>query len=144
MAFRTQVLRQLGGFDSRLTFGGEDLDLFLKVVLAGHRLVYEPAAIAWHHHPAEYASLRRTMFSYGAGLTALMTKWSVSDPAVARGIAGRLPVALRLALDPASRKNAEKLQDFPRELTRIERLGMLAGPFLLARSTQRARAQHAL
>lgn len=143
MAFRTQVLRQLRGFDSRLTFGGEDLDLFLKVVLAGHRLVYEPDAVAWHHHPAEYASLRRTMFSYGAGLTALMTKWSVSDPAVARDIARRLPVALRLALDPASRKNAEKLQDFPRELTRIERFGMLAGPFLLARSTQRARAQHA-
>jgi GT2 family glycosyltransferase len=143
MAFRTQVLRELGCFDRRLTFGGEDLDLFLKVVLRGHRLVYEPSAIAWHRHPAEYASLRRTMFSYGAGLTALMTKWAVSDPAVARDIVRRLPAALRLALDPGSRKNAHKLEDFPRELTRIERAGMLVGPFLLARSTQRARAQGA-
>jgi O-antigen biosynthesis protein len=143
MAFRTEVLRQLGGFDPRLTFGGEDLDLFLKIVLAGHRLVYEPTAIAWHRHPCEYASLRRTMFSYGAGLTALMTKWSVSDPAVARDIARRLPGALRLALDPGSRKNADKLGDYPRELTRIERAGMLAGPFLLARSAHRARSQGA-
>jgi GT2 family glycosyltransferase len=143
MAFRTQVLRELGSFDRRLTFGGEDLDLFLRVVLGGHRLVYEPNAIAWHHHPGEYASLRRTMFAYGAGLTALMTKWAVTDPAVARDIVRRLPAALRLALDPGSRKNADKLADFPRELTRIERAGMLAGPFLLARSTQRARAQDA-
>ena len=143
MAFRTQVLRQLGGFDLRLTFGGEDLDLFLKVVLVGHRLVYEPTAIAWHRHPGEYASLRRTMFSYGAGLTALMTKWFVSDPAVARDIARRLPAALRLALDPGSRKNADKPRDFPRELTRIERAGMLAGPFLLVRSAHRARTQGA-
>lgn len=141
MAFRTDVLRELGGFDPRLTFGGEDLDLFLKVVLSGHCLVYEPSAIAWHLHPGEYASLRRTMFSYGAGLTALMTKWSVSDPAVARDIARRVPGALRLALDPGSRKNADKLGDYPRELTRIERAGMLAGPFLLARSAQRVRAR---
>jgi hypothetical protein len=83
------------------------------------------------------------MFLYGAGLTALMTKWAVSDPAVARDIVRRLPAALRLALDPGSRKNAHKLDDFPRELTRIERAGMIAGPFLLARSTHRARAHGA-
>src|SRR5919199_2180072 len=100
MAFRTEDLRALGGIDQRLSFGGEDLDLFLKVILAGHQLVYEPAAIAWHHHPAEYGALRRTMFLYGAGLTALMTKWAVSSPAVARDIASRLPSALRLPPHP--------------------------------------------
>jgi O-antigen biosynthesis protein len=139
MAFLTDALRAAGGFDHRLSFGGEDLDLFLKVILAGHQLVYEPAAIAWHHHPSEYHSLRRTMFLYGAGLTALMTKWALSSPAVALDIARRVPSAVRLALDPRSRKNQNKLTDYPRELTRLERLGMLAGPFMFAQSSWRAR-----
>jgi GT2 family glycosyltransferase len=134
MAFRARALRALGGFDRRLTSGGEDLDLFLKVVLSGGRLVYEPAAVAWHLHPADLASLRRTMFTYGAGLTALMTKWCVSEPRIALAIARRLPAALRLALDPASRKNVGKPAGYPRTLTRIERKGMLAGPFLFARA----------
>jgi GT2 family glycosyltransferase/O-antigen/teichoic acid export membrane protein len=139
MAFRTRLLRELGGLDPRLSFGGEDLDLFLKVVLAGHRLVYEPRAIAWHRHPREYAALRRTMFHYGAGLTALLTKWSLSDGRVARDIALRLPSAVKLALSPGSRKNAGKLPGYPRELTRLERAGMLAGPFMFARSCWRER-----
>jgi GT2 family glycosyltransferase/O-antigen/teichoic acid export membrane protein len=141
MAFRTDVVRELGGIDDRLSFGGEDLDLFLKVILAGHQLVYEPAAIVWHHHPAEYHRLRRTMFVYGAGLTGAMTKWAVSSPSIARDIVMRLPSALRLALDPRSRKNASKASDYPRELTRLERLGMLAGPFMFARWSWKVRRE---
>jgi cellulose synthase/poly-beta-1,6-N-acetylglucosamine synthase-like glycosyltransferase len=141
MAFRTEVVRELGGVDDRLSFGGEDLDLFLKVILAGHQLVYEPAAIVWHHHPAEYHRLRRTMFVYGAGLTGAMTKWAVSSPSIARDIVMRLPSALRLALDPRSRKNASKASDYPRELTRLERLGMLAGPFMFARWSWKVRRE---
>jgi GT2 family glycosyltransferase len=143
MAFRTQTLRELGGFDTRLSIGGEDLDLFLKVLLAGHRLVYEPAAIAWHQHPSDYRALRRTVFRSGAGLAALMTKWFFSDRAIALDIAVRLPAALRLALDPRSRKNAGKVAGYPAELTRIELAGMLAGPLSYARSSWRARSRNA-
>jgi O-antigen biosynthesis protein len=143
MAFRTRALRELGGFDSRLSIGGEDLDLFLKVILSGRRLVYEPAAIAWHMHPSDYESLRRTVFRYGAGLAALMTKWFFSDPVIARDIAVRLPAALRLALDPRSRKNMGKRHGYPRELTRLELAGMLAGPLMFAHSAWKARSQDA-
>jgi O-antigen biosynthesis protein len=143
MAFHTQTLRELGGFDCRLSTGGEDLDLFLKVILAGHRLVYEPAAIAWHKHPSDYESLRRTVFRYGAGLAALMTKWFVSDRAIARDIAVRLPAALRLALDPRSRKNAGKLPGYPRALTRLELTGMVAGPLIFAQAARKTRSQGA-
>ncbi|MCW2951225.1 MAG: glycosyl transferase family 2 [Conexibacter sp.] len=139
MAFRTRTLRELGGFDPRLAIGGEDLDAFLKVILGGHRLVYEPAAVAWHHHRTEYRSLERTMFRYGAGLSALMTKWLVSDRKVAVDIASRLPAALRLALDGGSRKNAGKLDDYPSRLTRLELAGMLAGPFVYAHACWSAR-----
>jgi O-antigen biosynthesis protein len=141
MAFRARTLRDLGGFDPRLSIGGEDLDAFLKVILGGHQLVYEPSAIVWHHHRPEYRSLQRTVFCYGAGLTALMTKWFLSDGEVARDIASRLPSALRLALDADSRKNAGKLGDYPSGLTRLELAGMLAGPFLYARSCWSARRE---
>jgi GT2 family glycosyltransferase len=143
MAFHTRTLRELGGFDCRLAIGGEDLDLFLKVILSGHRLVYEPAAIAWHKHPSDYQSLRRTVFRYGAGLAALMTKWCFSNRAIARDIAVRLPAALRLALDPHSRKNAGKLVGYPQELTRLELAGMLAGPLMFAHAARKARSQGA-
>lgn len=139
MAFRAQPLRALGGPDRRLTDGGEDLDLFLQVVLAGHRLVYEPSAVAWHAHPAEYSALRRTMFVYGTGLTGLMTKWLLSDPRTAAAIARRVPAAVRLALDPRSRKNEGKGQGYPRQLTAIELAGMLVGPFMFARRALQAR-----
>ena len=48
-AFRTGVLRALGGFAVELgagtpTCGGEDLDAHLNVLHAGHRLVYQPRA----------------------------------------------------------------------------------------------------
>jgi GT2 family glycosyltransferase len=139
MAFRTRALRELGGFDTRLSTGGEDLDAFLKVILSGRRLAYEPSAIAWHHHHPDARSARRTMFRYGAGLTALMTKWLVRDPGTARDIARRVPAGLRLALDPRSRKNAGKRDDYPATLTLFERAGMLAGPFLYATACLRTR-----
>jgi hypothetical protein len=70
-----------------------------------------------------------------------MTKWCVRDRAVAHDIVRRLPAAVRLALDPRSRKNSSKRADYPRSLTRVERLGMLAGPFMFAQSSWRARRE---
>ena len=141
MAFNTVRLRALGGFDPRLATAGEDLDLFLKVLFAGGRIVYEPAALVWHRHPREYEALRRTMFNYGAGLSGLMTKWSLSRPATAAAIAARLPAAARLALDPRSRKNAKKRRGYPKELTRRELTGLALGPGLYLRTAWRARGQ---
>jgi hypothetical protein len=139
MAFDTALLREAGGFDPRLASGGEDLDLFLKVLFAGGRIVYEPAALVWHRHPRDYAALRRTMFTYGAGLSGLMTKWALSRPATAAQIARRLPAAARLALDPRSRKNAGKRPGYPRELTRRELTGLAAGPALFLSAAWSAR-----
>jgi GT2 family glycosyltransferase len=139
MAFDTELLRSVGGFDVRLATGGEDLDLFLEVLFAGRRIVYEPSAIAWHRHPREYAALRRTMFHYGAGLSSLMVKWAASSTGNARAIASRVPAAARLALDPGSRKNARKQPGYPLELTLRELAGVLSGPLVFARGAWAAR-----
>nr|MDT0667760.1 glycosyltransferase [Micromonospora sp. DSM 115978] len=93
-AFRADVLRELGGFDEALgagtpTGGGDDLDAFLRVLLAGHALAYEPAALVWHSHRADLEQLRQQMFNYGSGLSAYLTKY-----VLAAGTRRRLLAAL--------------------------------------------------
>jgi hypothetical protein len=139
MAFRASVLSSIGGFDPLLgagtpTRGGDDLAAFHAVVAAGHRLVYEPGALVWHRHHRAYRSLRNGMFGYGAGLTAYLTKTVFDRPASGLDVARRIPAGCRRAFHPRSPKNVRAPRTFPRELKWRERAGMLAGPFLYARS----------
>src|SRR5205814_6125602 len=53
MAFRRDILLDIGGFDLRFGPGspcssGEDLDVFLKVLESDRDIVYEPAATVGH------------------------------------------------------------------------------------------------
>jgi GT2 family glycosyltransferase len=132
MAFRTGVLRDLGGFDTVLGTGTrargcEDLDICIRVLQAGSRLAYEPRAIVWHRHPDTYAHLRRRVFDYGTALGAMMTKHILAGPN-RWAIVSRVPQGIRYYTDPASRKNAARGPVFPRSLTRLERAGLLYGP----------------
>ncbi|MHB1848572.1 MAG: glycosyltransferase family 2 protein [Acidimicrobiales bacterium] len=75
-----QLMTDLGGFDPVLgagspTNGGEDLDAFVRIILASRTLAYEPAAIIWHFHRTSDAGLRVQMRDYGMGLSALVAKW---------------------------------------------------------------------
>ncbi|MHB1582470.1 MAG: glycosyltransferase family 2 protein [Acidimicrobiales bacterium] len=77
MAVRRQALLDVGGFDpalgaGRLTRGGEDLEIFVRLLRRGRTVAYEPSSIVWHFHPAEMSELRRKMFGYGAGVTAYL------------------------------------------------------------------------
>lgn len=76
------------GFDEALgagvpTGGGEDLDLFFRVLLSGRQLVHEPAAIVWHRHRPDNDALLAQTLSYGLGLGAFLAK-IVGDPVTAR------------------------------------------------------------
>ncbi len=139
MAFRTQVLRSLGGFDPALgggtpTRGGEDLAAYVEVVLAGWRLAYAPGAVARHFHRRQYEDLRRVMLGYGSGLSAYLVHIAVRDPRRVPGIARRALLGARFLLDPGSPKNARKQAGYPAELTRLELRGILAGPYWYVRS----------
>src|SRR5689334_24417701 len=51
--FARQALADLGGFDTALgagtaTGGGEDLDIFVRVLRSGGAIAYEPSALVWH------------------------------------------------------------------------------------------------
>lgn len=85
MAFRREVVLQLGGFDEALDTGaplpgGGDLDIFYRVVRAGYSLVYEPRYLVFHRHRREYEKLRRQYWSWGLGLMAFIDKSCQTDP----------------------------------------------------------------
>ena len=96
MAFRTEVVRSLGGFDPALDTGrplpgGGDLDMFFRVLVAGHALVYAPAAAVWHHHRRTEAELRRQYWTWGSGYLAFLHRTFATRPErraeVARAVA---------------------------------------------------------
>lgn len=73
MAFRRSLFDELGYFDPALdvgtaTNGGGDLEIFFRVLKAGHELCYEPEAIVRHRHRRDYAKLREQIANNGVGL----------------------------------------------------------------------------
>ncbi len=70
-AWRLSVLREVGGFDPRLSWGGEDYDVNLRVAKAGHRGEYVPDA--WVHHDQggrnDLRRLLRRKYRYNVGAT---------------------------------------------------------------------------
>lgn len=133
MAFRTEVLRELGGFDPALgtgtpSRGGDDLAAFFAVIAEGYALAYAPRAIVRHWHRRDYASLRRQAYNYGAGFAAYLTKTVADDPHLLVALVAGAPAGLVYLLSPASPKNAGTPRDYPRELRWWELLGMLGGP----------------
>ncbi len=146
MAFRTDVLRSMRGFDPALgagteAKGGDDLAAFFDVIAAGHALAYEPAAIVYHQHHRTFEALHRQTFGYGAGLTAYLTKTIVDEPRRTFDMLARAPRAAHHALSRSSAKNTRLPVSTPSTLVRQERLGMLVGPalYLLSRWDTRTR-----
>jgi GT2 family glycosyltransferase len=145
-AIRREIAQELGGFDQALgagtiARGGEDLDLYVRLLLTGHTIVYEPAAMIFHRHPDATEHVRREVFCYGVGLSAMVMKQMVAGQALA--VLRRLPRALRYLLDPTSRKNVRKGPEYDHRYDWIERAGIAAGPFayLASRRQQRGYAR---
>lgn len=139
IAFRSNVLRELGGFAIDLgagtpAHGGEDIDVLRRTITAGYRLAYEPGALIWHQHRRSYASLRTQMYRYGVGLSATITRWMLTDSRARRYIMRRIPSGIRHLFSPSSAKNMNKDGLFPRQLTLLEYLGILLGPMLYVKS----------
>jgi cellulose synthase/poly-beta-1,6-N-acetylglucosamine synthase-like glycosyltransferase len=133
MAVRRRAIQAIGGFETALgpgtpALGGEDLALLLDVLASGSKIVYQPDALVWHRHRREYAALRRQVYGYGVSLGACFTRSLLVHPRLVPPFLARLPRGVRYLLSPRSEKNASKGHDFPRELTRLERRGLLRGP----------------
>jgi len=144
MAFRTDRLRQLGGFDpatgtGTAARGGDDLAAFFSVLAAGYSLVYQPTALAWHHHRRDLEALRNQASGYGIGLGAYLTSALVNHPAMAVQALRLAPAGLRYAFHPASPRNARVGSSWPRQLVWRERRGLVLGPLAYGVSRLRSR-----
>jgi GT2 family glycosyltransferase len=144
MAFRTEALRAIGGFDRSLgtgtgSLGGDDLAALHAVVVAGGTLLYEPGAIVFHRHHADLAALERQAYGYGAGLTAYLAAAVARRPRSLLEIAQRSVSGAARVLRPTSTLNARRPSDYPDALVRRERRGMLAGPGRYVRQRLRDR-----
>ncbi|GAA2748161.1 glycosyltransferase family A protein [Kitasatospora cinereorecta] len=145
MAFRTDLLRAIGGFDAATgtgtpARGGEELLAFLRVLTAGHTIAYRPDALVWHPHPRTMAELNAQVFGFGVGFGAYLTAAVSHRPALLAALVRQVPRGVwqtvrrgRGPAEPAARPIAR--------LGRLELRGLLCGPFCYALSAWR---EHAL
>jgi glycosyltransferase involved in cell wall biosynthesis len=85
MAVRRDVVLGLGGFDEALDTGsplpgGGDMDVFYRLLRAGHAIVTEPRCLVFHEHRRSYAELRHQMWTWGLGFMAFVAKSYRTDP----------------------------------------------------------------
>jgi GT2 family glycosyltransferase len=141
------VLKEVGGFNEALgagtpSGGGEDLNMFMRIVLAGHRLVYEPSAVVSHVHRTDLAELSRQMRAYGSGCTAALTAIIMADARARRELPPKVisGVARMLKLSSGVRDNPT----LPSGLIRREVGGFLVGPWLYLKGRRNLRRLPAL
>jgi GT2 family glycosyltransferase len=79
MALRRSILDSVGEFDEALDGGtptrsGGDHEMFSRILSAGFRIVYDPAAVSWHRHRRTRHELVETVRGYGTGVYAMWTR----------------------------------------------------------------------
>ncbi|HVV10214.1 mycofactocin biosynthesis glycosyltransferase MftF [Amycolatopsis sp.] len=70
LVVRVEALREIGGFDEDLRFG-EDVDLVWRLVDAGGRVRYEPAAEVVHEPRSSWRAWAKQRFDYGTSAAPL-------------------------------------------------------------------------
>ncbi len=140
VAYRRESLLASGGYDPALGAGslaraGADIEAMSAAILRGETLVYEPRSVCWHEHRHEEGALQRQVFNYGVGFTAILTKALVRDRRFPVAVLRSIPVVLRLRRRRREAGGSDAIA-LPRELARLQRKGMLRGPWLYARSVR--------
>lgn len=75
MAFRTELLRAIGGFDEQYTIAGDDVDVCWRLQEAGHILGFSPAALVWHRRRPTVKAYLKQQYNYGRAEGMLEAKW---------------------------------------------------------------------
>lgn len=143
MAFRREVLEVVGPFDPALgagtpTLGGEDMDIFARVLRGGWAIVHTPDAVLFHSHRPTLGELHRQIHGNGTGSAALLVKAVLEDPRRGVHLISRVPRALR-RVAPGSERIRGRDADVPTSLSVAEMTGFLVGPLLYLRSRLAAR-----
>ena len=145
MAFRRELFDRLGLFDPGLgagtpARGGDDLDMFFRVLKAGYALVYEPRALVRHRHRRTAEELHRQMRDHGISFSAYLARSWLAYPEERGGIA-RLAAwwaakTLYRAVRPRGAPKAAL-----RRLALAEMGGLFVGPRCYQKATSAAAVQ---
>jgi GT2 family glycosyltransferase len=74
MAFRRELLLEIGGFDPQFRQAGDDVDLCWRWIEAGYRIGYAAAAVVWHHRRNTVRAFLRQQKGYGRSEAMLLFK----------------------------------------------------------------------
>lgn len=149
MAFRTEALRAVGGFDPCLgagtrTHGGEESRALSLLLSAGHAVLHWPAAITWHTHRREMSALRKQLYGYSAGTTAFIASMIRSRPMAVFEVLRLTPHALRdLRHGSENLRSGHLPEDFPADLQKASHRGLLEGAFMYFYEVMKDRRQPA-
>lgn len=148
MAFRLSALRRIGGFDAALgagsrSMGAEDTLAFTELLCAGGTVVYQPTALTQHFHRRSLEELKLQMRGYGVGLTSFYTALILTQPRRIAELARLVPTAWGALVGKDSLRSGGLPSDFPPELLKANRRGLLVGPWRYIRTRFEARAERA-
>jgi GT2 family glycosyltransferase len=141
MALRRSVMEHIGLFDEALgpgtpTRAGEDYELFSRILSAGYRIIYDPAALSWHRHRRTWQELCQIIYGYGVAVYAFWARsllaekeWSVPKLAWGWFRYKQLPNLVRALLRRSNR--------IPLNLLLAELCGCVAGPWAYLSSRRR-------
>ena len=140
-AIRRDALTALGGFDNALGAGsttgaGEDTDIFVRLILQGHAILYQPNAVVWHKHRTEHSALTRQLENYGVGIGAVITKL-LRDRRARRLVIPLAPRGIRHAVEMVRGHGEFRTKtngDHVKGTAARELLGLLRGPMALYRA----------
>jgi glycosyltransferase involved in cell wall biosynthesis len=150
MAFRTEALRAIGGFDPLLGTGsptkaGEDHKAFVQLVWRGESVGLEPAAMVLHTHRRDDEALRRQILGWGTGIGAMFCALVLEDPRHLLALAITVPRFIGVTVRSYSSRRRSGLSgkaeesDGLRELARLELRGFVSGPAVYLRARWDAR-----
>jgi GT2 family glycosyltransferase len=139
VAFRAASLARIGGFDIALgpgtaSMSNEDTRLFTDLLCSGGTVVYQPTAVTRHFHRRTMEELRTQMLGYGVGLTAFYTSLVMDRPRCVPALIRLVPTAFRDLFGSEGMQGGGLPPDFPADLLRAKRRGMLIGPMSYLRA----------
>lgn len=146
-ALTRTAFERLGGFDVTLgvgqpTKGGEDIDMYLRMLAAGYFISVEPSAITWHRHRSDLPALKAQARGYGTGMGAWITK-ILCTPSLLRLAVGKVPGAISRmrTIARGGSSNPEETdaefglpQGYTAALGALEMRSALTGPFRYAQA----------
>ena len=99
MFVRTELFREVGGFDERFFMFYEDVDFGWRLNLLGHRVRYVPGSVAYHRHHVTMKKFGPFREAYLLERNALLTMYkNYDDETLARVLPAALALSVRRSL----------------------------------------------